>query len=250
MRKKSSLKYKVIGLLFIGYLFLSLSFLYGQSGYPKPEDEYINDFAEILSEADDEMIYKLLKDLEYQTGIEMVVVTIHSIRNYRTNDTTIESFATNLFNTWGVGHKKENNGVLILMAVKDRKCRIELGKGYGRQYDSRMKTVIDEKMIPFFKASQYSRGLYEGTRGVIENITKKVSWFSFYKWHILIGVLIVICIFAGISCMRKGKKGWGWVFFAAAGVLLIFLFKMVASGKSSSGFGGGSSFGGGASGSW
>ena len=224
--------------------------LYAQPGYPDPIDDYVNDFAEILSETDYKSIHEMLDDLEYQTGIEAVVVTIQSIYTYETNDTSIESFATNLFNQWGVGHKKENNGVLILVAVEDRECRIELGGGYGERYDSVMKEVIDKNMIPYFKSEDYSRGIYEGARGVIEKVTQKVSWYSFYKWHILITVLIIACIFAGISCMRSGKKGWGWIFFGAAGILLIFLIKMLISGKSSGGFGGGSSFGGGASGSW
>jgi len=222
----------------------------GQNGYPEPTDDYVNDYAGVLNKPDAESIYKMFKDLEYQTGIEAVIVTINSINDYDTGENTIESFATNLFNTWGIGHKKENNGVLILVAVKDRNCRIELGAGYGKKYDSAMKQIIDEKMIPYFKTNDYSRGIYEGARGVIEKVTKKVSWFSFYKWHILIAILIIVCIFAGISCMRSGKKGWGWAFFVAAGILIFFLFKMIAKGKSSSGFGGGSSFGGGASGSW
>ena len=81
-------------------------------------------------------------------------------------------------------------------------------------------------------------------------MTKEVSWFSFYRYHLLVAALIVVCIAAGVSCRRKGKEGWGWAFFAAAGILLLFLLKMVIRGKSSGGFGGGSSFGGGASGSW
>jgi uncharacterized membrane protein YgcG len=220
-----------------------------QKGYPAHTDDYVNDFANILSQPDAEAIRKMFKDLEYQTGIEAVVVTITSIGDY-TNDATIETFATNLFNTWGIGHKKENNGMLILVAVKDRSCRIELGVGYGRRYDSVMKQVIDEKMIPYFKTNDYSRGIYEGARNAIEKVTKKVSWFSFYKGHLLIVILIIVCILAGISCMRSGKQGWGWAFFAAAGMLLLFLLKMLSQGKSSRGFGGGRSFGGGASGRW
>lgn len=65
-----------------------------------------------------------------------------------------------------------------------------------------------------------------------------------------IGIIILICLAAGISCILSGQNGWGWTFFAFAGMLLLFLIKLLFSGKSSSGFGGGSSFGGGASGSW
>jgi uncharacterized protein len=229
---------------------LNVGVALAQSGYPQPVDDYVNDFAGALNEPDRQAIHKLFKDLEYQTGIEAVVVTIDSIRDYGTGDASIESFATNLFNNWGMGHKKENNGAMILVAVKDRTCRIELGGGYGDMYDSAMKEIIDTRIAPYFKANDYSRGIYEGAVALRDRITKKVSWLSFYKWHILLVILIVVCVVAGISCMRSGKKGWGWVFFIAAGILLIFLIKMLASGKSSGGFGGGSSFGGGASGSW
>lgn len=225
-------------------------FAAGQGGYPKPADDYVNDFAGVLNKPDSEAIRKMFKELEQKTGVEAVAVTINSINDYNNGDATLESFATNLFNSWGIGHKKENNGVLILVAVKDRKCRIELGSGYGRLYDPSMKQVIDENMLPYFKDGDYSRGIFEGSRAVIGKVTEKVSWFSFYKWHILIGGLIIVCIFAGISCMRAGKTGWGWAFFAAVGVLIFFLFSLLMSGKSSGGFGGGSSFGGGASGSW
>jgi uncharacterized membrane protein YgcG len=244
---------RFVGIFCLTALLSVLSFdvaAQGQGGYPKAADDYVNDFAGVLNKPDSEAIRKMFKELENKTGIEAVVVTISSINDYNKDDTTLESFATNLFNTWGIGHKKENNGVLILVAVKDRKCRIELGRGYGRVYDSAMQQVIDENMLPYFKSGDYSRGIFEGARGVIERVTQKVSWFSFYKWHILIGALVLVCIFAGFSCMRAGKNGWGWAFFAAAGVLIFFLFSMLMSGKSSSGFGGGSSFGGGASGSW
>lgn len=220
--------------------------------YPQAESTYFNDWAEVVSPGDAAEIIKMAKDLEHQTGIELVVVTIDSIYDYDTGDNSLESFATNLFNRWGVGDKKKNNGVMLLVAVKDRNVRIELGRGYGHRYDDVMKEVIDKRIIPHFKNDEYSRGIYEGTRATIEKVTKKVSWFQYYKWHLLLGVLIVICIFAGISCMKSGKKGWGWAFFAAAGVLFIFLIKMIFSGKGNGGgsFGGGSSFGGGASGSW
>lgn len=231
-------------------VFLSATIARGQGSYPAPADDYVNDYAQVLNAQDAEQIRKMFKDLEYQTGIEAVVVSIPSVNAYQTEDASIESFATNLFNTWGIGHKRANNGVLILVSVEDRKCRIELGAGYGRRYDAAMQQVIDGQMVPYFKTGDYSRGIYEGARGVIENTTKKISWLAFHQWHIVIGVLIIVCIFAGISCMRSGSTGWGWAFFAAAAMLFFLLIKLLSMGKSSRGFGGGSSFGGGASGSW
>lgn len=230
-------------------IFVSSGSLYA-AGYPESVNDYVNDFANVMSSPDKEAVTKLFEKVEHQTGREIVVVTINSMSDYGVSETTIESFATKLFNTWGVGHKKSNDGVLILVSVKDRKCRIELGGAFAHYYDSVMNDVVQEKMIPYFRTDDYSRGIYEGARGVVESITKEVPWYSFYKWHIVAGILAFICIIAGISCIRSGKKGWGWAFFAVAGVILIFLFKALASGKSSGGFGGGSSGGGGASGSW
>lgn len=220
------------------------------AGYPEHYNDYVNDFADVINAPDVEAITQMFKNLEDQTGIEAVVVTTDTYREYNTGDDTFEDFATGLFNDWGIGHKKENNGVLILVSVKDRKCRIELGKGYGSLYDSAMKTVIDTNMLPHFKADGYSRGIFEGCRAVVEKITRKVSWLNHYKYHILIIILIIFCIAAGISCMKSGKKGWGWMFFAGAGLLLLALIRLSNKNKSSGGFGGGSSSGGGASGSW
>lgn len=242
-------------ILLAGILFFEAT-VRGESSYPEPVDNYVNDYAGVLDEAVVKAIHKMFAELEHETGIEAVVVTIDSIYSYGTGDTTIESFATNLFNTWGIGDKRKNNGVLILLAVEDRKCRIELGAGYGRRYDSAMKQVIEEKMILWFKRDNYSRGIYDGSRAVVEEVTKEISWLSFHKWHMAIGIPIIVCIVAGISCMRSGRRGWGWALFATAGTLLFFSLRILRRGSSygSPGggisFGGGMSFGGGATGSW
>lgn len=231
-------------------IFCTILMLANASGYPRPKDDYVNDFASIIDSSYEKAIRKRFKNLEHQTGIEAVVVTIESYKTYNTSSQSFEKFATGLFNKWGVGHKKSNDGVLFLISLKDRKCRIELGRGYGSAYDSRMKKIISDVVLPYFKQNQHGKGIFEGSLAIISGITKEVSWFEFHKYNLLIGILIIICVLAGISCMRSGKTGWGWVFFAAAGVLLLSLIKSLLSGKSSSGFGGGDSFGGGASGSW
>lgn len=243
----------------INFLVFILLFLIAQpifAVYPQPVDNYVNDFANVLTEADRTVIRNNFSKLEHQTGIEATVVTINSIAEYGTGDAVFEQFATNLFNKWGIGHKEKNNGILILVSIKDRAVRIELGKGYPSLYDAKMKEVIDDVMIPYFKNSEYSRGIYEGSRAVIEKVTREVPWYEFYKIHILIGIGIIFLTAIGISFLKSGKKGWAWAFFVGAGILLLWLFKLLSSssksdgGGSSGGFGGGSSSGGGASGRW
>lgn len=226
------------------------------AGYPRDVENYINDFAKVLPAAHAAQLREALRRLEHQTGIELTVVTVGSIHDYGTGDPSIESFATKLFNRWGVGDRSHNDGVMILVATRDRRCRIELGSGYGRRYDEMMQWIIDTKMTPHFKKGDLAQGIHHGVYGVIGALTKKTTWLNFYKWHLALGGLIVICIIAGVSCIRSGRRGWGWTFFGIAFALLFFLLRMMSKGKSSSGhgssgtFGGGSSFGGGASGSW
>lgn len=221
-------------------------------GYPKPQDRYVNDFASIIDAPDAQSIQEMFRELHSKTGIHAVVVTINSISDYGTSDANVESFATMLFNTWGIGSKSKNDGILMLVAKQNRKVRIEMGSGFGQRYNAAMKQVIDTKMVPYFKTGNYSRGIFEGARGVVEAVTVKVSWFDYYKWHLLITLLVVACIAWGISLIRSGRTGWGWVLIAAAGALIVFLISLFMRGGSSdgNGFGGGSSSGDGASGDW
>jgi len=245
-------RWKSFGIVLMCFVLCSFNSAGGAAQYPSYQENYINDFAGIIQPVDAQMLREKLQALEQQTGIEGTVVAVNSLEAYGAGSESIEAFATGLFNAWGVGNKGKNNGFLILLSVQDRKCRIELGDGYGSQYNGRMQDIVENTMVPRFKADEYSRGLYEGTLAVMEAVTKKVSWFEYYKWHLLGLAAIIFCVFAGISCIKNGKVGWGYAFFAAAGAILFWLVRLILSSKGSSGgFGKGSSSGrGGASGSW
>jgi uncharacterized protein len=146
-----------------------------QAGYPKAKDLYVNDFASLLTAKDAITIRTALAKLRNGAGVQAVVVTIRSIHGYGTGDQTIESFATNLFNKWGIGDRERNDGVLILVAVKDRKVRIELGSGYGIGYNAQMQGVIDQQMLPNFKEKNYSLGILEGTDSVVQILSGRAA---------------------------------------------------------------------------
>jgi uncharacterized protein len=140
-------------------------------GAPARADPYLNDYARIISVEDTGNIRKALSDLKSSRGLEVVVVTINSIHDYNTSDTTIESFATHLFNTWGIGNAQRNDGVLILVAVKDRDVRVELGAGYGSGHSPEMQAIIDKYMLPEFRNGAYSAGIFKGTQAIIAKLT-------------------------------------------------------------------------------
>src|SRR5262249_38805394 len=116
-----------------------------------------------------------LAKLRDDAGVHTVVVTIRSIHGYGTGDQTVESFATNLFNGWGIGDRVRNDGVLILVSVKDRKVRIELGSGYGKSYNAQMQNVISQQMLPHFRKRNYSLGILEGTNAVVQILSERAS---------------------------------------------------------------------------
>ena len=145
----------------------------GQGAYPAREDQFVNDYAELLTASDAAEVRAALTDLQATHTIEAVVVTIGSISDYATGDTTLESFATGLFNAWGIGDAAKNNGVLLLVAVNDRQVRVELGAGYGSGPRQEMQAVIDRYLLPKFRASDYSGGILIGTRALIAKLTDR-----------------------------------------------------------------------------
>jgi len=147
-----------------------------QSSYPTRTDTYINDFNGMMSSSLEAKLRGWLIELKSKYNIEMTVVTINSIRDYKTSDyntadTSIESFATHVFNRWGIGDRATNKGVMLLVAKDDRKVRIELGKGYESIYNQRAQGVINEYILPSFKKEDYVTGIEKGVRSTIYMVT-------------------------------------------------------------------------------
>ncbi len=232
--------------------------------YPQPDAGYVTDLAGLLTDDEEERLEQWLWQTESRTNVEIVVVTINSIKDYPgTANDRIESFATGLFDTYGIGNLPKNDGILLLVARNDRKARIELGKFYGRTRDGDARRIMDRVIIPHFKRDDYAGGITEGARALMREFAGvRVG----IPWSIIwMGVGIVVCALIAISLFRSGKRGWGWVFVGIIFILLLGILHTVrtimrhmpeghssgwSSGGFGGGFGGGSSGGGGATGSW
>lgn len=154
--------------LFALIVFLLPTFANAQT-YPVFEDIYINDLAGIIDEADEAIIRTQLEALFKDHGIEATVLTIDNRKTYG-NSTSIENFATGLFNKWGIGDATRNDGVLILIARGDREMRVELGTGYGSDFNFAAGDVIDQNFLPSFRNDKYSQGIRLGTAEVVRRI--------------------------------------------------------------------------------
>lgn len=138
-----------------------------QAPLPKPSG-YVNDFAGILDEQTRGMLEQRLKDVETRTSSEIAVATVKSL-----DGMSIEEYADRLFREWGVGQKKTDNGVLILVAPNDREMRIEVGYGLeGVLPDGLAGEIRDQQFLPRFRDSDYVGGIRDGV-GRIADIVER-----------------------------------------------------------------------------
>ena len=127
----------------------------------KPQGR-VSDFAEILSARARDALDGLLGGLERRTTAQVAIVTIQSLDGGQVDD-----FAHKLFQRWGVGQKGKNNGVLLLVAVRDRKARIEVGYGLEPVLpDVLAGRILREDLFPAFREERYADGLLGAARRI------------------------------------------------------------------------------------
>lgn len=152
-------------------LWIVLALPVGAQSLPDWKYTSINDFAGLLSNDDTRILDQALIALNAETGIEGTIVTLNDRASYGGN-AGLEAFATQLFNYWGVGDKRKNDGFMVMILRDDREARIELGAGYPRAFDLYAQKIMDDIMLPEFRSGDYSTGLREGTLAVIDRIAR------------------------------------------------------------------------------
>ena len=217
----------------------------------------IVDQANIIPAATRSVIEQKLADLEAKSGIQLVVATVTSLEGQE-----VEPYANELFRNWKLGEKTKNNGVLLLVAPKERRVRIEVGYGLeGTLTDALSKVIITNAITPRFKTDDFGGGISRGVEDIITVLTTDAS-----EWQqrpslrldnqqttdptswLLIAALIVFVTLLTVS------PGFRWLFLSLVLNILVSSGGLSGRGGFSGGGsfsgGGGSSGGGGASGSW
>jgi len=123
--------------------------------YPKPtENFYVEDYSGCLNEETERYIYEGAEQLEKDTGVQMVVVTVPN-----THQDELENYSVHLANEWGIGNAKEDNGILLLIRTdKDKESvRLEIGKGMeGDIPDGKAGRILDDYAVAAKKAHQWN----------------------------------------------------------------------------------------------
>ena len=213
------------------------------------------DNAHILSASQAEELEAKLVAFDNNTSNQIAIAIVSSL-----NDQPIEDVAVNTLRAWGIGDKKKNNGILIIVAVEERKIKIVTGYGLeGAIPDITCNDIIENDIKPAFKQKDYLGGLSKATDDLgkaaageysVKRATRSGGKGAGNIFKFIIIVIIVIVIMSA----RGGRGGGGLL-------MLPFLLGGGGGGNWDSGssgggggdfggFGGGSSGGGGASGSW
>lgn len=154
-------------ILILLFMVLAADSASAEPPFPKPRG-LINDFAEVIPPSDEKKLIGLTTELLNKTGTPVVVVTMPDIGGAEYND-----YANRLYETWGIGKKGEDKGVLIFLTLKERKMRIEVGYGLeGILPDGLAGEIRDRYMIPYLTENKFGEGLLNGTLAVSQIIAK------------------------------------------------------------------------------
>ena len=156
---------KKISLLFMALIIFAWSLL---SGFTLPEHtgNYANDFAGVLSEQTEQYINETAKKLKDETKAEVAVATVTSL-----DGADIETYSIQLARKWGIGDSNKNNGILILLAIEDRKVRIEVGNGLeGAINDGKAGRMLRQYANPYFSDDKWNEGITNLYAAVIKEV--------------------------------------------------------------------------------
>jgi len=236
---------------------------------------YVTDLAGVIRADTKTRLENLCTELEQKTGAQMAIVTVRSLEGE-----TVEQYGNELFKQLGVGSKKENLGVLLLVAPTERKYWTEVGYGLEPVINDARAGDAGRAMVPFLRQGNYSAAIEAAAWQLAKYVAddrgvslsgappaapvrrREDNSTSFPLWPIFVLIFFVIHIIRAVARGTSGRggrgsgSGGGWWIGPVIGGMLGGGGGFGGSsgggggGGGFGGFGGGSSGGGGAGGSW
>lgn len=228
---------------------------------PKPTG-YVSDLAHVVSPADKEALEAFCTRVEQQLGVEFALVTIDTL-----DGQPIRDFALDVFRKWGVGSKKTNQGVLLLLVIKDHQSDIETGRGIEPYITDGFAGSTLRSMRPQLREGDYGAALLTAARAMAQQIAqgKGVAFEDALPQReertrvvrhrsgipgplIILGIFLLLWLLGrgGRRGGRGGRPGGGGGFLT--GLLLGNLLGGGRGGWDGGGWGNGGGFGGGSGG--
>ncbi|HTV10115.1 MAG TPA: TPM domain-containing protein [Candidatus Aquilonibacter sp.] len=205
---------------------------------------YVEDFAGVIDANSKQQMEELSRAVYEQAHATIEVVTIHSL-----DGESIENFATDLEDKWKVGPKGTDRGLIMILAINDRKRRIEVGYGLEGILNDAKVGDIGRTMVPWLQRGEYGQGLLEAEQQIAnviaadahvtltpveQPVQQPVPQHSRNDW---LGIVIFFVVLFFI--FRGGRRGGGWLPWFILGNMM---------GGGGGRWGGGGGFGGGGGG--
>ncbi|KSU83836.1 uncharacterized protein GA0061096_3158 [Fictibacillus enclensis] len=240
-------KFSLLLGLFVVFSLLTTAIPVSADAIPEPEgDIYVQDHAGVLSPQEKSKLLSQGRQLEDQTSAQLAVLTVKSI-----GDTPIETYANDAFRKFGLGTKEADNGVLLVLALSQKKIRVEVGYGLeGAIPDGKAGRILDENAVPYLKQGKNDEAITHTYQALVKEIQKEYKGQDAppsrteekkkdpFSWFYII--IIVAIIFLDIKFFN------GFLTY----MILSMLSRGGGGGGGRRGGGGGSSGGGGAGRGW
>jgi uncharacterized protein len=203
--------------LFFAFLFLT-GFAQAQSQPAIPElwGMRVHDEAKVLSTGFISQLENQLKTFEDSTTNQVAVLVIQTLDGY-----PLESYGIQVAEKWELGTAKNDNGVLLLIVIQDRKIRIEVGKGLeGILTDAATSRIIRNEIAPAFRRQDYEAGIQAGIDAILrtsqgeyqaeEGVSLECTELTL-KDKLLVGFFIfgILGVFSFFALFTPGCAGWG-----------------------------------------
>lgn len=215
---------------------------------------YVTDLAGAIGAAKKASLEALCTELEQKTGAQLAIVTVRSL-----DGQSVEYYAVDLFRQLGIGSKKDNRGVLLLLAPNDRKYRIEVGYGLEPVINDARAGDAGRAMVPFLRQGDYGGAVETGAwqlakyiaddsnvtlsgQPPVTRVRHSRNGGGIGIFWVIVGLIILFSVLGRSSGTRPRGGGSG------SGLLWFLLGMMANSGRGSRGDWGGGGFGGGSSG--
>ena len=175
----------------------------------------VNDLAGLLQPADRERLEGKLADVERKTGAQVAALTVDSLEG-----DTIEDYAVRVFQTWKLGRKDVNDGVLFVVAKQERRMRIEVGYGLeSRLTDARSRQILDDIVRPQFRAGNFGAGIEAGLDAIAAVVQgselptpqrQPAQQIGSVVGLLFFGLMFfsVIGTFSVVALLTPGAQGW------------------------------------------
>ncbi len=205
---------KKIGLLSLLLCFLLSFQVFAETSYQDiakevRQDIYVYDQCEFVDDSAEEQINSWIKEVKDKTTAEIFVVTVEDL-----DGSLLERYGYDLFNAIEIGSKEEDNGLLLLIAGKDQKARIVIGRGLEADISAaKSGRILDQFFVPYREEGNLSEGVFYTTQALISEISEKydvefseqenfVKEESDNGFYLLIAIIVIICILLDCSFNR------------------------------------------------